>query len=60
MDTSSTVAAIKPIVGSFRPTAAIRMTVTTKAEEIGLESTMPTEIPFTIANTNTSSTAITR
>ena len=58
--TSSTVAAISPTVGSFNPTAAIRITVTTNAEEMGFWSTMPTEMPFTIANTNTSSTANTR
>ncbi len=60
VDTSSTVAAIRPTVGSFSPIAAIRITVTTKAEEMGFWSTMPMEIPFTIANTNTSSTANTR
>ena len=60
VETSSTVAAIKPIVGSLSPTAAIKMTVTTNADEIGFESVMPTEMPFTIANTNTNSTAKTK
>src|SRR5438034_2190487 len=55
VDTSSTVAAMSPMVGSLSPTAAIRMTVTTNADEIGFESTMPTEIPFTSANTKTRS-----
>ena len=35
VDTSSTVAAIRPTIGSRSPIAAIRITVTTKAEEIG-------------------------
>jgi hypothetical protein len=39
---------------------AIRTTVTTNAEEMGFESVMPSDIPLTSANTNTSSTAITR
>ena len=32
-------------------------TLTTKAEEIGFESLMPTEMPFTSAKTKTSATA---
>ena len=49
-----------PRRGRCRPSAAIRTTVTTKAEEIGLESLMPSEMPLTIANTNTSATASTQ
>ena len=50
----------KEFVGSLSPIVAIRITVTTNADEIGFWSTIPTEMPFTIANTNTSSTANTR
>ncbi|MNL68310.1 hypothetical protein D3C87_1930190 [compost metagenome] len=57
VETSSTVAAIRPIWGSRSPTAAIRITVSTKADEIGFASTMPTEMPLTSANTSTSATA---
>ena len=60
VDTSSTAPAIRPDAGSFRPIAAISTTVTTKADEIGLESLMPTEMPLTMANTNTSATASSR
>ena len=50
--------AISPTVGSFSPSAAISTTAVTKADEIGLLSLMPSEMPLTIANTNTSPTAI--
>ncbi|MCY1219168.1 hypothetical protein D9M72_311310 [compost metagenome] len=56
--TSKTVAAISPTWGARSPAAAIRITDSTKADEIGFWSTMPTEIPLTSANTSTSSTAI--
>jgi hypothetical protein len=60
VDTRSTVPAMRPTVGSFRPIEAMMTTVTTNAEEIGFWSLMPSEMPLTIANTNTSSTASTR
>jgi hypothetical protein len=40
--------------------ATMKMPLTTNADEMGFWSTIPTEIPFTIAKTNTSSTANTR
>jgi len=52
------VAAISPTCGARSPTAAIRITVSTNADEIGFWSTMPTEMPLTSAKTSTSSTAI--
>ena len=54
VETSSTVPAIRPTPGSFRPIAAMSTIETTKAEEIGFESLMPSEMPLTSANTNTS------
>ena len=60
VETSSTVPAIRPTPGSARPSAAISTTATTKAEEIGLESLTPTEMPLTRANTNTRATASSR
>ena len=60
VDTSSTVPAIRPTVGSFRPIDAMITTATTKADEIGFWSVMPSEMPFTIENTNTRITANTR
>ena len=60
VETSSTVPAIRPTAGSFRPIAA-RMTIeTTNADEIGFESLMPSEMPLTSANTITSPSATTR
>jgi hypothetical protein len=44
-------------MGSFRPSAAISTTAVTKAELMGLLSLMPSEMPLTIANTNTSTMA---
>jgi len=49
--------AIRPTVGSFKPSAAISTTAVTKAELMGLLSLMPSEMPLTIANTNTSTMA---
>ena len=60
VETSSTVPAIRPTVGSLRPIAA-RITIeTTKADEIGFESLMPSEMPLTSANTHTRPSATTR
>ncbi len=52
--------AIRPTVGSFRPSAAISTIAATKAAEIGAESLIPSEMPTTSENTSTSSTASTR
>ena len=49
--------AMSPTAGSRRPRAAISTTATTKADETGLESLMPSEMPFTMAITNTRPTA---
>jgi len=57
VDTSRIVPAMRPTMGSFSPSAAMRTTLTTKADEMGLESLIPCEMPFTTANTNTSATA---
>ena len=46
-DTSSTLEAIKAVMGLFRPSADISNTDTTKALEMGLESVMPHDTPFT-------------
>ena len=45
-----------PTTGSMSPTSAITVTPTTKAEEIGLLSEMPTLMPFTSTKTEASST----
>src|SRR4051812_42418415 len=51
---------MRPTVGSVRPAAAISTTLTTKADEIGLLSVRPVEMPFTIAKTKHSPTTKTR
>jgi hypothetical protein len=56
VDTSSTVPPSGRRPGPSGRCAAISTTATTKADEIGFESLMPSEMPLTIANTNTSST----
>ena len=48
--------AMRPTSGSVSPARAITVTPTTKAEEMGLESEMPTLMPFTSTKTEASST----
>ncbi len=51
---------MSPTVASFNPRVAMTSTLTTNADEIGFWSVRPSEMPFTIANTNTSPTASVR